>query len=193
MPVRLQTPSQTVGPFFGVGLGRDGGPLNVMVTGATEGERIRIAGAVLDGAGRPVDDALVELWQANAHGRYRHPLDVGSGRLDPAFSGFGRCPTDANGVFVFDTVKPGAIHEGGGLVHAPHVNVTLFARGMLVHAFTRIYFDGDRLDGDPALAAVDPSRRQTLVAERGLGPDGGVLYRWNIHLQGERETVFFDA
>jgi protocatechuate 3,4-dioxygenase alpha subunit len=193
MPSYLQTPSQTVGPFFGLGLDRNAQPLNVMVNEATEGERIRVEGTVLDGAAHPVDDALVEIWQANAHGRYRHPLDSGPARLDPNFLGFGRCATDANGMFSFETVKPGAIQGADGRAHAPHLSVTVFARGMLVHAFTRMYFDGDPLDADPALARVDPSRRHTLVAERIVAPDGRTRYRWNIHLQGERETVFFDA
>ena len=111
-----------------------------------EGSAFAIEGTVFDGAGRAVDDALVEIWQANAHGRYRHALDAGPAPLDPEFFGFGRCPTDANGVFHFDTVKPGAIHAGDGRRHAPHLNVTVFARGMLVHAFTRMYFDDDALE-----------------------------------------------
>jgi protocatechuate 3,4-dioxygenase alpha subunit len=193
MPTLLQTPSQTVGPFFGLGLGRNAQPMNVMVDASTEGERIRIEGRVFDGAEQPVDDALVEIWQANAHGRYRHALDSGPGALDPSFLGFGRCPTDANGAFYFETVKPGAIAGDAGRSHAPHVSVTVFARGMLVHAFTRMYFAGDRLDADPVLVAVDSSRRDTLVAERVLEVGGPTRYRWEIHLQGARETVFFDA
>ncbi len=193
MPAHLQTPSQTVGPFFGLGLGRNAQPMNVLANASTEGERIRIEGVVFDGAQQPVDDALIEIWQANAHGRYRHPLDSGPAPLDPNFLGFGRCPTDAHGGFFFETVKPGAVAADAGRLHAPHVNVTVFARGMLVHAFTRLYFGGDALDGDPVLAAVDPSRRDTLVAERVLESGGSARYRWHIHLQGPRETVFFDA
>ena len=187
-----QTPSQTVGPFFGVGLTRPSQLQHVLVNDRTEGERIRIEGIVFDGAGRAVDDALVEIWQANAHGRYHHPLDSGAAPLDPAFFGFGRCPTDASGAFAFETIKPGAIERGDGVRHAPHVNVTVFSRGMLSHAFTRMYFGGDDLDSDPTLALVESDRRRTLVAER--RSDGGlVVYRWNIHLQGDQETVFFDA
>jgi protocatechuate 3,4-dioxygenase alpha subunit len=193
MSARLQTPSQTVGPFFGIGLGRRSEPHNVLVSELTEGERIRIEGTVFDGAGESVEDALIEIWQANAHGRYRHALDSGPASLDPNFFGFGRCQTDASGTFFFDTVKPGAMRAADGRPHAPHVNVTLFARGMLVHAFTRVYFAGDALDADPTLALVDPPRRHTLVAERVLAPGGRTIYRWNVHLQGERETVFFDA
>ena len=190
--VLRQTPSQTVGPFFGVGLTRPSQLQHVLVNEQTEGERIRIEGTVFDGAGHAVEDALVEIWQANAHGRYRHPLDSSAAPLDPAFFGFGRCPTDASGIFSFDTIKPGAIARGDGIRHAPHINVTVFARGMLSHAFTRMYFAGDDLDTDPTLALVEPDRRRTLVAERPA--DGGlVVYRWDIHLQGRQETVFFDA
>ena len=189
MPEHRQTPSQTVGPFFGVGLSQTKQSQHVLVTDHTDGARIRIEGTVFDGAGNGVPDALVEIWQANAHGRYRHELDNGPAPLDPAFLGFGRCPTDATGAFRFDTVKPGA-QRGGG---APHVNVIVFARGMLVHAFTRIYFSDDALDGDPALALVEAERRATLIATRTVDGDGAVIYRWDIHLQGDHETVFFDA
>jgi protocatechuate 3,4-dioxygenase, alpha subunit len=193
MPAHTQTPSQTVGPFFGVGLIRPPQAQHVLVNDRTRGERVRIAGTVYDGDGRAVPDALIEIWQANAHGRYRHALDTGPAPLDPDFFGFGRCPTDSTGVFRFDTVKPGAIHGGDGQRHAPHINVTVFARGMLVHAFTRMYFAGDPLETDPTLALVGGSRRETLVGERTVHHDGRVSYRWDIHLQGERETVFFDA
>jgi len=192
MVERRQTPSQTVGPFFGVGLTRASLSQSVMVNELTEGERIRIEGTVFDGAGAPIEDALVEVWQANAHGRYRHDLDAGPAPLDPNFVGFGRCPTDATGAFHFETVKPGAIHAGDGRPHAPHLNVAVFARGMLVHAYTRMYFDGDALDADPTLALVDRERRGTLVGVR-TGQGERAVYRWDIHLQGDRETVFFDA
>jgi protocatechuate 3,4-dioxygenase alpha subunit len=192
MPSQQQTPSQTVGPFFSVGLSWPSQPQNVLVNDLTHGERIRIEGTVFDGAGQSVEDALIEIWQANAHGRYRHALDTGPAPIDPAFFGFGRCPTDPNGAFRFDTVKPGSIHGGDGKRHAPHINVTVFARGMLVHAFTRMYFAGDPLETDPTLALVDVIRRGTLVGERTVHGDS-VVYRWDIHLQGERETVFFDA
>jgi protocatechuate 3,4-dioxygenase alpha subunit len=193
MPPLRQTPSQTVGPFFGVGLTRAAQSQSVMVNDLTEGQRIRIEGTVFDGAGAPIEDALVEVWQANAHGRYRHQLDGGPAPLDPNFFGFGRCATDANGLFHFETVKPGTIRGGGGKPAAPHLNVAIFARGMLVHAFTRMYFGGDPLDADPALALVDPGRRGTLVGVRSAQGGGRTVYRWDIHLQGDRETVFFDA
>ena len=193
MPPQRQTPSQTVGPFFGVGLTRASQPQSVMVDERTEGLRIRIEGTVFDGAGATIEDALVEVWQANAHGRYRHDLDRGPAPIDPHFFGFGRCPTDASGAFHFETVKPGAIHAGDGRRHAPHLNVTVFARGMLVHAFTRVYFDDDELGVDPVLALVDRDRRATLIARKRPSSAGRALYRWDIHLQGDQETVFFDA
>jgi len=196
MAAERQTPSQTVGPFFGVGLTRPSRPQNILATDRTAGERIRIEGTVFDGDGRGVEDALVEIWQANANGRYSHPLDAGFAALDAAFAGFGRCPTDSRGAFWFDTIKPGAMPAGestSGTRHAPHINVIVFARGMLVHAFTRIYFSDDALDVDPTLALVDVARRGTLVAARSVDASGPVVYRWNVHLQGERETVFFDA
>jgi protocatechuate 3,4-dioxygenase alpha subunit len=193
MPEHRQTPSQTVGPFFGVGLTHAQQSQHVLVTDRTEGERIRIEGTVFDGAGTGVPDALVEIWQANAHGRYRHALDGGPARLDSTFFGFGRCPTDTRGGFRFDTVKPGSIHAGDGKLHAPHINVIVFARGMLVHAFTRVYFSDDALDADPTLGLVDADRRQTLVGQRTTDGNGPIVYRWDIHLQGDRETVFFDA
>ena len=193
MPAPWQTPSQTVGPFFGVGLVQPSQAQHVLVNERTNGERVSIEGIVFDGAGQPVPDALVEIWQANAHGRYRHTLDTGPAPLDPDFFGFGRCPTDSSGAFRFDTVKPGAIRDADGKRHAPHINVTVFARGMLLHAFTRMYFADDSLEADPALALVDVSRRDTLVGERTARGNGRVGYRWDIHLQGERETVFFDA
>ena len=192
MAAAPQTPSQTVGPFFGVGLTRPAQPQNVLVNDLTEGVRIRIEGTVFDGARQPVPDALVEIWQANAHGRYRHPLDAGPAPLDPHFSGFGRCPTDSSGGFSFETTKPGAVADSEGRVQAPHVNVTVFARGMLVHAFTRMYFSDEARNADDAvLRSVDPARRATLIGERD-DLDGRALYRWDIRLQGDRETVFFD-
>jgi protocatechuate 3,4-dioxygenase, alpha subunit len=176
-----QTPSQTVGPFFSVGLISPG--CNVLVGPRTPGERIRIEGTVFDGAGQRVDDALVEIWQADARGRYRQ---------DPVFPCFGRCGTDSNGRFFFDTIKPGPPDAPAGVRAAPHVNVIVFARGMLLHAFTRIYFSDDRLDEDPLLGRIDAARRGTLIGVR-TETATGVVYVWDVHLQGERETVFFDA
>ena len=196
MAMLKQTPSQTVGPYFAYALtpqsyGRAGLGSSTMVDGATLGERIRIEGRVFDGPGAPVIDAVIEVWQANAAGRYRHPADTRNDReLDPHFTGFGRTGTDGQGAFWFDTVKPGALGDG----QAPHVNVTVFARGMLSHAFTRIYFSDETAANaeDAALQSVPADRRATLVAERVQTP-AGTVYRFDIHLQGDQETVFFDA
>ena len=195
-----QTPSQTVGPFFAYGLtpGQYGYGYRSLATAAiaqesTEGERIRIIGRVLDGEGQPVPDALVEIWQANAHGRYNHPADDRRDNLlDPDFKGFGRCGTGtrADACFAFETVKPGPVGDG----QAPHLNVVVMARGMLSHAFTRIYFsdEAEANASDPVLARVEPERRDTLIAERDDAASGTV-YRHDIRLQGEGESVFFDA
>jgi protocatechuate 3,4-dioxygenase alpha subunit len=188
-----QTPSQTVGPFFSLGLIRDTRPVtaqaaphrpqHVLVDDGVDGERISVEGLVFDGAGAPIDDALIELWQADAMGRY--------GGL--GFMGFGRAATTADGTYTFETIKPGSAQAPDGGTQAPHLNVTVFARGMLLHAFTRMYFsDDDPAARDPLLSRVDPARRQTLIGQRSER-DGRIVYRWDIHLQGDRETVFFDA
>jgi protocatechuate 3,4-dioxygenase alpha subunit len=146
---------------------------------------VSVHGRVLDGEGEPVPDALVELWQANAHGRYRHPEDVGPQPLDPAFQGHGRVATDAQGRFRFTTVKPGPCGA-----QAPHIAVSVFARGLMKRLVTRLYFPGDpRNATDSALALVEPERRATLVAAP--QPDGSL--QWDVRLQGERETVFFEC
>ncbi len=191
-----QTASQTVGPYFAYALtpqsyGRVGLGSSTMVDQETHGERIRIEGRVFDGTGAPVVDAVIELWQANAAGRYRHPADMREEvEIDPHFTGFGRTGTDGQGQYWFDTVKPGALGDG----QAPHVNVTVLARGMLSHAFTRLYFDDEAGANaeDALLQSVPADRRATLVAQR-VETGGGVAYRFDIHLQGDDETVFFDA
>lgn len=192
-----QTPSQTVGPYFAYGLtpepygyafsGIAGG---VLTAEDGDGERIRIEGRVLDGAGAAVGDAMVEIWQADGQGRYAHPADPRSSNA--RFRGFGRVGTGTDPAqrFVFETVKPGPLGDG----QAPHVNLVLFLRGLLSHAYTRIYFadEAEANETDPVLAAVPPERRATLIAAR--EDSGGVpLYRFDIHLQGDRETVFFDV
>jgi protocatechuate 3,4-dioxygenase alpha subunit len=194
-----QTPSQTLGPFFAYALTPEqygyphrGIATPVVAGESTEGLRIRVMGRVLDGAGEPVTDAMIEIWQANAHGRYNHPADDRSDNLlDPDFKGFGRCGTGTrpDACFVFDTIKPGPVGDG----QAPHLNVIVLARGMLVHAFTRIYFGDEEAAnaGDPVLAQVEPARRGTLIAHPESTPAGPV-YRFDIRLQGEGETVFFD-
>ena len=186
-----QTPSQTVGPFYSLGLSRD--PMNRLAADATRGEKIRIEGQVFDGDGKPVSDAMIEIWQANAYGRYNHPDDKQEKPLDPNFKGWGRCGTDKTGLFAFETIKPGPVPGGDGTVQAPHINVTVFARGMLVHAYTRIYFgDEGANDADPVLLSIrNQARRSTLIAGRQDKNDKRV-YRFDIRLQGENETVFFD-
>jgi protocatechuate 3,4-dioxygenase, alpha subunit len=185
-----QTPSQTVGPFFAFALPREGE--EVLATDATHGERITIEGRVLDGEGAPLDDALIEIWQANAAGRYDHPEDRQDKPLDPAFHGFGRCATDQSGRFHFHTIRPGSVPGPGNTLQAPHINVTVLARGMLKQLVTRIYFEEEPLNtDDPILGLVaDPERRKTLIAKRGNGKS---TYVFDIRLQGPGETVFFDV
>ena len=186
-----QTPSQTVGPFYAIGLTRK--PMDILVTDATPGERIRIEGQVFDGDGQAVPDAMVEIWQANSYGRYNHPDDKQEKPLDPSFMGWGRSGTDQHGQYSFETVKPGPVPGTDDSVQAPHVNVCVFARGMLVHAYTRIYFgDEPANETDPVLSSIkSKSRRQTLIAAR-EEKNGKPVYRFDIRLQGENETVFFD-
>ena len=172
------TPSQTVGPFFGVGLPFEKGE-HIAPPGSAG--VIRLEGQVLDGNGEPVPDALLEIWQPDERGRYRRP-DEG------AATGFGRCRTDAEGAFSFMTVKPGATPAPDGRPQAHHLNVTVFARGLLRHLVTRMYFpdEPEANATDPVLNLVDAARRETLIAKS----CGGVLH-FDVRLQGERETVFF--
>jgi len=186
-----QTPSQTVGPFFHDALSWPGAETLVMP--ATLGERIEIVGRVLDGDGQPVPDCLIEIWQANAAGRYAHPEDTQDKPLDPAFRGFGRCATDPDGGFRFLTIRPGRVPGRGNTLQAPHIDVGVFARGLLRRLVTRIYFEAATENAeDPVLALVaDPIRRATLLARRTAG--GAAVYRFDLILQGEGETVFFDC
>jgi protocatechuate 3,4-dioxygenase alpha subunit len=178
------TPSQTVGPFFAFGLPYEGGD---HVVPQNDRDGFWITGAVYDGAGDPVDDALVEIWQANRAGRYNHPEDTREELpLEEGFIGFGRCPTDGQGRFGVFTVKPGASPP-----HAPHINVIVLARGLLRHLFTRIYFPDEEAAnaGDPLLSSIgDAALRETLIAQ----PLDSAL-RFDIHLQGERQTAFLDV
>jgi len=188
----ILTPSQTVGPYLAIGLPWDGG--ETLVPAGTEG-RIRIEGQVFDGAGDPVIDALVEVWQANRNGRYTHPEDTGDAPPVDGFTGFGRCPTDGAGRFWFATVKPGRVAGRGNSLQAPHLAVTVFARGMLKHLFTRIYFPDEAAANaeDPVLGGIeDRAVRATLVAAAAGERDGMPVYRFDIHLQGAEETAFFD-
>jgi protocatechuate 3,4-dioxygenase alpha subunit len=190
------TPAQTVGPFFLDCLLSEDARRNVLVQPGTEGERIRIEGRVLDGDRRPVPDALVEIWQANAHGRYPHPADRrAAAPLDPAFSGFGRSGADQEGRYWFETVKPGAVPFDQQRMQAPHICLMLFARGLLNHLATRLYFaDNPATEADPVLQLVPAERRATLLARReGAAAAGGMaIYRFDIVLQGAGETAFFN-
>jgi protocatechuate 3,4-dioxygenase alpha subunit len=195
-----QSAAQTIGPYFAICLtpeiwGMDGIASNTLRRSDTPGEHIRIQGRVLDGEGAAVSDALIEIWQANAAGRYRHPEDDREElALDEGFTGFGRCRTDENGEFSFATVKPGRVPGQGNQMQAPHVSVIVQARGMLSHAFTRFYFSDEETanEEDAVLASVEAARRPTLIAKRGETSDG-IVYRLDIVLQGDEETVFFDA
>lgn len=189
MPERLGlTPAQTVGPFLAIGLAWPDGP--AAVAAGTAGA-VRIAGVVLDGAGDPVPDGMVETWQADPAGRFAHPDDP-RGPAAPTvagFRGFARCLTDAHGRWHVDTVKPGPLPTPEGGLEAPHLDVSVFARGLLDRVVTRLYFPDEAVANaaDPVLARVPEARRHTLIAV----PDGEAL-RFDIRLQGEQETVFFD-
>ncbi len=186
------TGSQTVGPFFAPTLLREDARRNVLTRPETDGERIHIEGRVLDGDGRPVPDAMVEIWQANAHGRYNHPTDQGPAALDPTFTGFGRSGTAEDGTYWFETVKPGPVPFDGEKLQAPHICVTVFARGLLNHLVTRLYFEDEPTNaGDPLLKCVPNDRQATLLARCEPG-DTVVVYRFDIVLQGEDETAFFN-
>ena len=188
-----QAPSQTAGPFFLNCLLRPDACRNVLVQPETPGARLRIEGRVLDGDGAPVPDALVEIWQANAAGRYHHPADTrATALLDPGFTGFGRSGTDEQGQYWFETIRPGATPFDGTLVQAPHLCVMVFARGLLNHLATRLYFADEPANAtDPVLLCVPSARRGTLLAQPETG-GGRALYRWDIVLQGAGETAFFN-
>lgn len=180
------TPSQTFGPFFHIGC-KD------VVTDASAlqgaGARVTLEGRVLDGDGKPVGDAAVEIWQANAHGKYAHPDDKQNKPLQPGFSGFTRVATDDEGRFRLTTIKPGRVPGPGGVLQAPHLAVIVGMRGLLKHLVTRVYFpdEADNAD-DPILKLVPPARRATLIAKQ----TGTQTLEWNVILQGKGETVFFD-
>lgn len=191
-----QTPSQTIGPFFAYGLTPEqyGYAFNAiagsnMVPDGTAGERITIEGQIFDGNGDAISDAMVEIWQADAQGRFAHPAD---GRSSNAgFTGFGRAGTgtEAENRFVFNTIKPASVDQ----TSAPNISVIVFMRGLLSHAYTRLYFE-DELEAnaqDPVLNSVPEARRTSLIARREAGPNG-VRYKFDIHMQGDHETVFFD-
>jgi protocatechuate 3,4-dioxygenase, alpha subunit len=181
------TPSQTIGPYFGFGLPWPDGPL--VVADGSEGA-IRLEGVLLDGAGQPVPDGMIETWQADPDGRFAHPDDPRGAVELAGFRGFGRCPTDAEGRYSILTVKPGPVPGPGETMQAPHITVSVFARGMLQRLVTRVYFadEQERNGADPVLLSMrggDQMRRTLLAAPIAGG------YRFDIRLQGRDETVFF--
>ena len=198
------TPSQTVGPFFAYGLtpkGRCEWDPNGsyawkntvesnLVTPDASGTRIRIEGIVYDGDNLPINDCMIEIWQADSQGRYASPR---AGAVsNTQFKGFGRSATDKAGVFAFDTIKPGQVTGPGGKPQAPHIVVCIFSRGMIRQVYTRLYFDDEAANAtDPILTMVPADRRKTLIAHKQAGTEPA-LYRFDIRVQGGDETVFFD-
>jgi protocatechuate 3,4-dioxygenase alpha subunit len=201
VPTLKETPSQTAGPYVHIGLTPNFAeirgvyaedPGSTMLTPDTKGERITITGRIFDGSGAPVNDALVELWQADGTGSYVAPMGPNSNAA-PAFTGWGRQPTNGEGVFSFATIKPGPVPGPDGKPMAPHVNLWIVARGINIGLQTRLYFEDEaEANGtDYVLNKImDPRRRQTLIARR--EPGEPARYGLDIHLQGDRETVFFD-
>ena len=187
----VPTASQTVGPFFHVGLAR---PELADLTGGGKalGDRIVIEGQVRDGDGAGVPDAMLEIWQANAAGKYAHPEDLQAKPADANFVGFGRAFTDKDGRYRFVTVRPGAVPGRGNALQAPHIAVTVFARGLLKHLMTRLYFAdlAAANETDPVLSGIeDEAARRSLLA----APAAAGTYRFDIVLQGKGETAFFDV
>ncbi len=189
---RAITPSQTIGPFFHRALLRE--QWNDVAPDDSRADIMTIEGRVLDGAGAAVSDAMIELWQADATGHYNHPEDREDGAAKHfGFRGFARVATGADGRFHLRTIKPGPVPGEDEALQAPHINVSVFARGLLKRLATRIYFPDEPLNQrDAVLNAVPPTRRSTLIALPAPGQGGGRVLRFDIVLQGERETVFFD-
>jgi len=201
VPVLKESPSQTAGPYVHIGMTPnfcgitgviDADPGISMLTADAEGERIIITGRVIDGAGTPVNDAVLELWQADSKGSFVAPMAPNSNSV-PAFTGWGRQPTQPDGTYRFETIKPGRVDGPDGRPMAPHVSLWIVARGINIGLQTRLYF-ADEAEANAAdfvlNKIMDPRRRETLIARREEGPVP--RYVLDIHLQGERETVFFD-
>ena len=199
VPTLKETPSQTAGPYVHIGMTPNWAEIRgvyetdpgaTMVSPDTRGTRIIISGRIIDGAGVPVSDAVVEIWQADENGSYGPPANA---MARPAFTGWGRQPTNGEGVFLFETIKPGPVPGPDGRPMAPHVALWIVARGINIGLQTRIYFaDEEEANArDFVLNRIpDPKRRATLIAQK---EDGDVpRYRLDIHLQGNCETVFFD-
>ena len=182
------TPFQTVGPFFAICLSESG--CARLASDHAIGRRITIEGTISDGAGAAIPDALVEIWQANAAGRYAHPEDQQPKSLDPNFTGYGRAPTDDEGRFAIETIMPGRVPGPNDTLQAPHLLFGILARGILTRLVTRVYFEDEPSNADDAILALVPAeRRATLIARR-VAED---TYEFDLTLQGEHETVFFDV
>jgi protocatechuate 3,4-dioxygenase, alpha subunit len=186
----VPTPSQTVGPFFRIELTTDEHCVSCVAGPHARGERIWISFRVLDGDDAPVNDAMLEIWQADSNGKYNHPDDTQTKRIEPGWVGFGRLGTGEDGTCVLETIKPGRVPKR--TLQAPHLVVAVFARGMLKQLYTRVYFAGDAANhDDPVLELIPPDRRGTLMAR----PDPARLRYWlfDVRLRGDHETVFFDV
>ena len=182
------TPSQTIGPFFHHALAFERS--DRLAAAAARGRRIVVQGALRDGRAEPIAEGMIEIGQANAAGRYRHPDDAQARPVDPAFDGFGRVQTAEDGSFSFETVMPGSVPGPADVPQAPHLVLAVHARGLLQALVTRVYFEDEAGNAeDPILALVPAGRRPTLIARR-TGKD---RYRFDVYLQGEQETVFFDV
>jgi len=198
-----ETASQTAGPYVHIGLAPkqagfdifENNFTNVLAGPKTKGEHIRIEGRVIDGSGTPLRDVMLEIWQANAAGKYNHPADRQPKAIDKTFRGWGRgCSDFATGVYTFDTIKPGVVAGRNKRPMAPHVNLWLVARGINIGLSTRMYFSDEAVANarDPVLNLIEwETRRSTLIGKR-EEKKGQVVYRFDIHLQGPDETVFFD-
>jgi protocatechuate 3,4-dioxygenase, alpha subunit len=187
------TPAQTAGPYFHLGC-TVSHSVSCIAGPNAKGERIRLICRVLDGDGVPVDDAMIEIWQADSMGKYNHPADSRSKGGDSACRGFGRLATDADGVCIFDTIKPGRVPTSGETLQAPHFNVSVFARGIQKRLATRIYFLDDPANiEDPVLALVPEKRRLTLMARSNSRNPDSHNWDFDVRLCGKDETVFFDV
>jgi protocatechuate 3,4-dioxygenase, alpha subunit len=186
----IPTGSQTVGPFFHLGCS-DPFSVPVIAGPLVEGQHIKLICTLYDGEGTLLPDAMIEIWQANAEGKYNHPEDTQDKKVDPDFRGFGRLASDKNGCCEFETIKPGRVPCWTNVAQAPHLEISVFARGVLKRLVTRAYFTGDAANSeDPVLALVPADRRDTLMARP--DPDRPRTWRFEIHLAGDKETVFFD-
>ncbi len=182
------TPSQTVGPYLHLGL-TDAWSISCIASERVKGDRVGLTFRVLDGEGKPVPDAMIELWQADSEGNYSRSVGNEGGA---GFAGFGRMATAEDGSCTFETIRPGCIAGPGETVQAPHINVSVLGRGILKRMSTRLYFAGEPAnDADPILALVPENRRPTLLAQ----PDPARASNWifDVRLRGEGETVFFDV